>query len=565
MPHQVRSAPVHLQYGPAIPLTAGTKAGSRLFAAESALLQKHPHGGAQHVHHPFALTDLRSLGLKTGQEYDVSVVLSLPQTPSNQAVGNFMVEIAMAASSVNSASAAIAAAERLPPANPRDFLESGGKRVLFAAARPALMTYTDPLIAQATRLTLLPLHFFAPEAASRSRLIVPMAESLSFSGPGGPSAVLPAVLYLELRTNGLQELQTYGAEVVFAARLSGLRWLMYHHRIFSFLLLTTTWWLVEVMFMMAVFVVLGLVFGGNSDEGGASSSKPSTRESSTSRPASTQQVKADASPGVEKRGLPERNIKSIAGIKRQTPSIKTEETDQLETEVSQLAAIPPKIVAPTDTHDTSAAKESAQKENPYKNVSQQGLSQKGNSQNDGSKNGSPRRENSKKESPQKGSPPAAGSNSKSKTKKTKNDAHTTGLTNPDNERKSSVDSHLDEDRGDGDYSDAYSDEDFDDKYDDDDYGDEPIISSTPSRKQAKSQSVRSNSPSAQKKVDKPKDSAVATGRSSNSSPTDGPVRQRAPKKEPSSLSTASSAPGSQESPARKKAQKPQEDSQHWPV
>ncbi|CAK7216221.1 hypothetical protein SCUCBS95973_002736 [Sporothrix curviconia] len=543
VPHQVRSAPVHLQYGPAwpsIPSTASTKGGARLFAAESAF-QQHHHNGAQHAHHPYALTDLRHLGLKTDQDYDVSVVLSLPQTPSNQAVGNFMVEIALAASSVNSASAAIAAAERLPPANPRDFLESGGKRVLFAAARPALMTYTDPLVAQATRLTLLPLHLFAPEAASRSRLIVPMAESLSFSGPGAPSAVLPAVLYLELRTNGLQELQTYGAEVVFAARLSGLRWLMYRHRIFSFLLLTTTWWLVEVMFMLAVFVIFGLAFGGGRSDDVASSSRPSTRGSSMSRPGSNQQraqIKPNEGRGQgERKTTPGQKPEAAPSFKRETPSIKKEETENFETEASQLAAIPPKIVTPSAQSASPATKETVQKA--------------------GLQKGSPQKETSLKEST------SSFGDSKGKAKPAKNDARAATPAKAANSQKSFV-NEPPEAGGDDDFDEDYSDEDFDDEYDDDD-DNEPIVPSTPSRKQKKLQAVRSNSPAAQKKAGKHKDSAVATGRSPNSSPTDGPVRQRPPKKESSSLATASGAPGSQENPARQKPQKLQDDSQYWPA
>ncbi|CAK7223024.1 hypothetical protein SEUCBS140593_005099 [Sporothrix eucalyptigena] len=516
VPHQVRSAPIHLQYGPAVPAfpsTASSKAGSRLFAAESAIQQHFQ--GAHHVHHPFALTDLRGLGLKTDQDYDVSVVLSLPRSPGNEAVGNFMVELALAASSVNSASAAITSAARLPPANPRDFLESGGKKLLFAAARPALMTYTDPLVAQATRLTLLPLHFFAPETASRTRLIIPMAESLSFSGPGGPSSVLPAIMYVELRTNGLQELQTYGAEVVFSARLSGLRWLMYHHRIFSFLLLTTTWWLVEVAFMLGVFIVLGIAFGGRRDEG-AVTSRHGTNGSNTPRPGSSQRhLKPDEGRSIEGRKTPERKVEAPANVKREPLSIKKEETENFETAASQLAAIPPKIVAPS----TSPAKKET-------------------------------------------NTPAA-VDTKAKPKQTKVDSHASTPTKPSSNsgnRKPSNDKLQQEGDNDDTFDDDYDDEDYDAKDDEDD--DEPIIPNTPSRKQNKSQSGRASSPATQKKASKPKDSAVATGRSANS-PTEGEtVRQRPPKKEVSNLSTTSRASASPASPTRKKVPHLQEESQN---
>lgn len=476
VPHKVRSAPVHLQYGstfPSIPSTASNKASDRLFAAGSALHQ-HLHSDVQHIRHPYALTDLRGLGLKTDQDYDVSVVLSLPLTPSNQAVGNFMIEIALAASSTNSASAAITAAERLPPANPRDFLETDGKRVLFAAARPALMTYTDPLIHRATRLTLLPLHFFAPEAASRNRLVVPMAESLSFSGSGGPRAVLPAVLYLELRTNGLHELQTYGAEVVFAARLSGLRWLMYHHRIFSFLLLTTAWWFVEVVFMMAALIILSLAFGGRSDDD-VSSRRHSIRSSNTSHlgPAQRTQRKSEDDSGDKER-------KMFGGKLEASPSIKQEATNS-ESGSSRLAAIPLKYSAQSERTTSHAKDQITQKRNKQKGGSQDQIIQSDGSQRE-----------------------------------------TT------------------EDLSDDSLDDDQQDEQYGVQYDKNGEDTGHFNTRTPHQEINELRPIRSSSQSAWKKSGEPTDSVMATGRSSDSALKEGDVRQRLLKKELLDMSAASS-------------------------
>lgn len=51
--------------------------------------------------------------------------------------------------------------------------------------------------------------------------------------------------------------QTYAAEVVFAARLRGLRWLMFHHRVASFLILTSAFWVVEVLSMAGMAAIVG--------------------------------------------------------------------------------------------------------------------------------------------------------------------------------------------------------------------------------------------------------------------------------------------------------------------
>ncbi|ERS99303.1 hypothetical protein HMPREF1624_04502 [Sporothrix schenckii ATCC 58251] len=521
VPHQVRTAPVHLQYASAhsLPSAASTKAGSRLFAAESAL-QQHPQGA--HPHHPFALADLRGLGLKTDQEYDLSVVLSVPRSPNNLQVGNFMVELALAASSVSSASSAITTATRLPPANPRDFLESGGKRLLFAASRPGLMAYTDPVVAQATRLTLLPVHFFSPEAASRTRLIVPMAESLAFSGSGGPSAVLPAVLYLELRTGGEHELQTYGAEVVFSAKLRGLRWLMYHHRVFSFLLLTTTWWLIEVVFMLAVFVAFGIFFGANRGDNGfdIGHSNASSITGTPGHKLSKQlEPKKEEGRGTEAKQLPEKKT-GDSGVKSEPPSIKKEPEDvSFGKETSKLAAIPPEAVTTTKPaeKDSNVAKDTKHADDST-----------------GTKDDS---------------------KGKSRDNKAPSPTAPSHKTPPSGKTANNRKSIINEPDEDGD--DHFNDDDDDDDYDDDEGDAEPIIPPSPSRKQKKPQpqsqtQSRTSSPASPKKTNKNKDSAGATGRPSTPPADSTPVRQKPPKKEASNLSTTSTASGDHGSPARKR-------------
>lgn len=79
---------------------------------------------------------------------------------------------------------------------------------------------------------------------------------------------IPATAKLELRSEG--KLQVYDANVVFTARLRGLRYLMYNHRIISFLVLTSTFWIVEMGFAGMVWIVLSIfLFPGNAYTGSA--------------------------------------------------------------------------------------------------------------------------------------------------------------------------------------------------------------------------------------------------------------------------------------------------------
>ncbi|EPE03567.1 tubulin-tyrosine ligase [Ophiostoma piceae UAMH 11346] len=532
VPHRVRSTAVHLQYGPAFSQFAtagapGTAAASAVLHAKNGLLQRLSSYG---YHAPYGLADLRSLDLKMDQEYDISIVLSLPHSPANLAVGNFMVELVLASGSTSTRGSAAAAAAaditsavRLPPANPREFLESQGKRVLFAAARPAILAYTDPLVAQAKRLALLPVHLFAPEAASRERLIVPMAESLSFAGSGGPHSVLPAVLYVELRTPGVgsdsaYELQTYGAEVVFSARLRGLRWLMYHYRIFAFLLLTTVSWLVEVAFMVGVVLLLGIALGGSdtADTGsigkyqshgngnGNSSWEASTAKSSRAPPTSLPQntpakIKTEENEG---RGLSSQkwrlsSIQASTDAPEQPPEsiVKKEKQDEGRQD-SQIASIPAAPSAPASPAATKS----------HSSVSENKTAKSG-------------QRDSKIAKSTSGSRGRAGEE---------------------------VDEYDDSSYGADDYA---SDED-DDIYEED-------VEQPPPRSPSRT-SKKTSQPSSPKKA---KDTAVATGRAS-STLSDSPLRQRqqqqqqqpqTPKKEASSLPISSPASLGKENSTRKKA------------
>jgi len=120
------------------------------------------------------------------------------------------------------------------------------EETLFFSRRPAILTYTSRLVSLSERFVSLPLYILGLRQESEV-LHVPMAESQSF--PKGWKNV-PDYVMLELQAG--QEVQVYDVRVLFTARFAGLRWLMYNHRLISFLVFTSAFWSSEM-----IFTVLG--------------------------------------------------------------------------------------------------------------------------------------------------------------------------------------------------------------------------------------------------------------------------------------------------------------------
>ncbi len=74
---------------------------------------------------------------------------------------------------------------------------------------------------------------------------------------------VPAYARLELQAG--QEVQVYDARLHFTARFSGLRWIMYNHRILSFIIFTTAFWGMEITFATLGWLALQTIFAPNSD------------------------------------------------------------------------------------------------------------------------------------------------------------------------------------------------------------------------------------------------------------------------------------------------------------
>jgi seipin len=134
------------------------------------------------------------------------------------------------------------------PLATRESLPSEG--VVYSTRRPAILTYHPRLVNWSKQITGLP-WFLLGWRRDAEKLEIPMAEGVSFSKGWRH---VPKTVYLELQGRG-QDIQVYDVQFKLRARYEGIRWLMYNHRIFSFIFFTTGFWLGEVLFAVLTWLV----------------------------------------------------------------------------------------------------------------------------------------------------------------------------------------------------------------------------------------------------------------------------------------------------------------------
>ncbi|KAI1823490.1 hypothetical protein F4861DRAFT_509993 [Xylaria intraflava] len=193
---------------------------------------------------PYGVVSLSS-DLMVEQAYDVSVELTLPRSPTNLGRGNFMVALYAMKTAPDNPAFAFSA----PGGDPYEHVTKDN--VVFSSRRLALIPYEDPLVSTASRIFFLLYHIVFSRAAETITLTIPMAELVEFKG------VLPLSFLVDVQAG--QTLQVYSSSMTLVARLSGLRWFMYNHRILSFFIGATIFWLAEVVSMGLAWLVLGWV------------------------------------------------------------------------------------------------------------------------------------------------------------------------------------------------------------------------------------------------------------------------------------------------------------------
>ncbi|PYI05924.1 adipose-regulatory protein [Aspergillus sclerotiicarbonarius CBS 121057] len=193
--------------------------------------------------HPWGTATLGS-GLVSSQPYDVQVELELPRTPSNLAAGNFMLDLALLSRPSTSAETGL----------------NTSVAALSQSRRPAILTYASPLVDTASKLSFMPLYVLGWHREAE-KLQVPMMERVQFAR-GWRN--LPDSLRLEIHSS--EKMQVYKAKVMFRARFTGLRWVMYNWRLTSFVIFGFLFWSVSMASAGIAWVILAALLSGGGGE-----------------------------------------------------------------------------------------------------------------------------------------------------------------------------------------------------------------------------------------------------------------------------------------------------------
>ena len=202
---------------------------------------------------PYAVVALGKSPMLPQQEYDLSVKLSMPRSPPNTDRGNFMVAIHLLDGTTND--------ELLQSA--RNFADNhdtfGAHRCLYDSRRSALLPYVDPIVALASRTLLLFYHMLF-RSSQNYYLTLSLAEQVFF--PRG--AAVPSSAYIEVEAG--QTIQVYSMELAITAQLRGLRWLMFHYRLPTYMAFTMMFWMCEILSMCVAWAIWSVCKSPSSED-----------------------------------------------------------------------------------------------------------------------------------------------------------------------------------------------------------------------------------------------------------------------------------------------------------
>ncbi|KAL8798709.1 MAG: hypothetical protein Q9223_006792 [Gallowayella weberi] len=173
------------------------------------------------------------------QAYDVSLLLHLPRTPRNQAAGNFMLDLSLQSP-----------LPKLPASPEMQLPEAALTQRLAHSRRPAILTYSSPIIDTASTLSGLPFYVLGWKTESE------VVEVSMFEGVEFPKGWANVPQEVKLVVEADKKMQFYEVGVRIFAKFGGLRWIMYHHRILSCVIFTSMFWSSSMISALIAWIVL---------------------------------------------------------------------------------------------------------------------------------------------------------------------------------------------------------------------------------------------------------------------------------------------------------------------
>lgn len=224
---------------------------------------------------PSAFTQLTSdTPLLANLPYMICIKLTIPRTPHNRALGNFMLNLRIYNTDPLSA---IAQSTDIPV----DRLESQISRhdsallrrpfgvvaeiirsvTLLDVARPAILPYRSLLLETIDTFLRLPLLLFG-FSQQADELSIPLVDEWTAS-------TAPAFVAAQID----RDVQVYKASVVWLVKWTGLRYFMRHHHFLSFVIGVSAFWLTEIVACFLAWALFSVVFGHSSAAFGSDRSR----------------------------------------------------------------------------------------------------------------------------------------------------------------------------------------------------------------------------------------------------------------------------------------------------
>lgn len=179
----------------------------------------------------------------------------MPRDPTNLSAGNFMLDLKLRGKAHKLESTVLGSL---------GMEEQVSSSALHHSRRPAILPYSSTSIGLISKLIRLPLHFLSYQDADSVTLTTPMFEGVIFAR--GVDNI-PAMAEVELQTQLVHgsshpffaPLHTYSAKLLFRVRFTGLRYLIYNHRILAFVVFTSLFYTVSISSLALVWAVIATV------------------------------------------------------------------------------------------------------------------------------------------------------------------------------------------------------------------------------------------------------------------------------------------------------------------